>query len=116
VARAVLLSVLFAVLLPTITHASDGFGGAGFRGLTDICSVDGPRPTPDGPASPEGHTHKPCLFCISSVPLFTDALAPTVVAIVDGAPLSLGRLPTTDMPPDRAGTRPVSPRAPPGRA
>jgi hypothetical protein len=117
VARTVLLSVLFAVLLPIGAQAATRYtGGGAYPVGADICSVGGLTQSPGGPVSPGTHVHKPCLFCISSVPLFADALAPVVVAVADGVPRSLGRLPAVDIPPDRAATRPVSPRAPPGRA
>lgn len=112
---AALLAVLFVVLLPTAVNASGKFSvAAALNGLAPICSLDGVKQLQDTPDSPGLAVHKPCVFCISSVPVFADAHAPQVVAVVDGVPVMVGPHRTQELPPDPAATRPVSPRAPPG--
>lgn len=112
---AALLAVLFVVLLPTAVNATGKLSvGAALSGLAQICSVDGLKYTTDAPATPEVAAHRPCVFCTSSVPVFADAHAPQVIAVVDGVPVVVGPHRTQELPPDPAATRPVSPRAPPG--
>lgn len=110
-----LIAVLFAVLLPAAGHAGGKF--ASLAGLHDLCTTDGVKQAPNvpSPAPLSGAAaHKPCVFCISSVPVFADTHAPRVVAIVQGALLTL-RAPgnSPELPPDIAATQPLSPRAPP---
>ena len=113
-AIATLLAVLFVVLLPVAVNASGKFSVAAvINGLAEICSLEGIKHAPQAPVLPEVAAHKPCVFCTSSVPVFADAYAPRLLAVVDGIPVTVGRLPPQDSPPDPSATRPLSARAPP---
>lgn len=110
-----MIAVLFAVLFPALGHASGKFASP--AGLHDLCTADGVKLAPNVPSPAplsDSIAHKPCVFCISSVPVFADTHAPCVVAIAQGVPLTL-RAPRNSpaLPPDLAATQPLSPRAPP---
>ena len=91
-AIATLLAVLFVVLRPLAVNASGKFSVATvINGLAAICSLEGIKHAPQAPVLPEVTAHKPCVFC----------------------PVTVGRLPPQDSPPDPSATRPLSARAPP---
>ncbi|MEQ1772842.1 MAG: DUF2946 family protein [Burkholderiales bacterium] len=115
-AWAALIAVLFVVLMPAALNASGKSNiFTGLSGFSSICTLEGAKSLLDTPDQPPVVTaHKPCVFCVSSVPVFADANAPHVVAVIEGIPVAVG--PTNraeSLPPDVAATQPLSPRAPP---
>jgi hypothetical protein len=114
IAANVLITVLFAIASPVVGHAFAGSAVA--AAAPGICSFDGLKAdTTQRPALPQPGTvaHKPCVFCTSSVPLFPEAHAPQIVALLAGMPRTV-QMPRRDaLPPDFAATQPLSPRAPP---
>ena len=86
-AIATLLAVLFVVLRPLAVNASGKFSVATvINGLAEICSLEGIKHAPQAPVLPEVAAHKPCVFCTSSVPVFADAYAPRLLAVVSTRP------------------------------
>lgn len=114
-AWAALIAVVFVVLLPaTLNAAAKSSGSMGLSALAGICTLDGAKfSLPNAPDQQPVAAHKPCLFCISSVPVFTDANTPRVVAVIEGIPVVIGSSAAEFLPPDVAATLPLSPRAPP---
>jgi hypothetical protein len=114
-AWAALIAVVFVVLLPaTLNAASKSSSPTGLSALAGICTLDGAKlGASHAPDQQPAAAHKPCLFCISSVPVFTDANTPRVVAVIEGIPVVIRPSPAEFLPPDAAATQPLSPRAPP---
>lgn len=122
-AWATLFAILFVVLLPAAMSAvgTDGANGSVgkssvFAALAKICTLDGAKVTQDAPdQQPLPAAHKPCLLCITSVPIFADANAPRMT-MIDGIPVIVGVMGADraeSLPPDVSATQPLSPRAPP---
>jgi hypothetical protein len=114
-AWAALIAVVFVVLLPaTLNAAGKSSTAIALHGLSVICTVDGANTLPPAPDQQRAATlHKPCLFCTSGAPIFADANAPRVVAMIEGIPVVVGAAPAEMLPPDVAATQPLNPRAPP---
>jgi hypothetical protein len=110
-----LIAVVFVVLLPATLNAAGKMSSSmGQSGPAGICTVDGAKfVLPNAPDQQPVVAHKPCVFCISSVPLFADTQAPRVVAVIDGIPVVIRPSHAESLPPDVAATQPLSPRAPP---
>lgn len=115
-AWATLISVVFVVLLPMTVNASRAAAPADAIGFSAICTLGGAKIVlPDSTGGPaQAVTHQqPCAFCTSAVPLFADAHAPRVVAVIDGMPVVVPQYSAEQIPPNPAATQPLSPRAPP---
>jgi len=117
-AWATLIAVVFVVLLPMTVNASRAASGTASDaiGFSTICTLGGAKvvlpDSTDNPASAVTH-QQPCAFCTSTVPLFADAQAPRVVAVIDGIPVVIPPYAAEQIPPHPAATQPLSPRAPP---
>ncbi len=116
-AWAALIAVVFVVLLPATLNAAAKISSPtaiGQSSLAGICTQDGAKfVLPNAPDQQPVAAHKPCVFCISSVPLFADTQAPRVVAVIEGIPVVIPPSLATSLPPDIAAKQPLSPRAPP---
>ena len=117
-AWAALIAVVFVVLMPAALSATGlSRSPADPAGLSTICTLGGAKMLlPDVSGAPDGEpvSHQQhCVFCSASVPLFAEANAPRVIAVIAGSPIVLPRYPAELLPPDLAATQPLSPRAPP---
>lgn len=118
-AWATLIAVVFVVLLPMTVHASRAASGAApdAIGSSVICTLGGAKialPDAGGNSDSRPMAHQqPCAFCSSIAPVFADAHAPRVAAVIDGMPAVVPRYLAESLPPDLAATQPSSPRAPP---
>jgi hypothetical protein len=83
--------------------------------MSAICTLEGAQHSaPEAPPRQPGEiAHNHCMFCTSSVPIFADANAPRLIAVLDAIPVVLHARPAESLPPDVAAIQPLSPRAPP---
>lgn len=113
-----LIAVVFVVLLPLATNLSRAANATPDAvAFSTICTLGGAKIVlPNGGDNPDGQLtahQQPCAFCSSIVPVFADADAPRVAAVIDGMPAVVPRYMAESLPPDLAATQPSSPRAPP---
>lgn len=117
-AWAALIAVLFAVLMPAAINAAGlSRPSTDPAGLSVVCTLGGAKvmlpDAGDGSDNRISAHQQPCAFCTSAVPLFADAHAPRVVAVIDGMPVVVPQYSAEQIPPNPAATQPLSPRAPP---